>query len=208
MSLYVQYGCGLSSPDGWLNFDSSPTLRLQKIPVFGKLVKKVRFPSSVLFGDIIKGLPGVKTSTCDGVYCSHVLEHLSLEDFRLALKNTYELLKVDGIFRCVLPDLETAIDEYVEDRAAGNSEASLKFLEKTLLGINSRPKDFKGKIISLFGNSHHLWMWDKYSLEKELIKVGFKHVRRCSFNDSKDSNFTKVEDSGRFYSAVAFEAIK
>jgi SAM-dependent methyltransferase len=208
MSLYIQYGCGLSSPDGWVNFDSSPTLKLQKIPVFGKLVKKVNFPSSVLFGDITKKLPNIKVNTCDGIYCSHVLEHLSLEDFRIALKNTYDLLKVGGTFRSILPDLESAIDEYVAERAAGNNQASLKFIETTLLGINSRPKGLKAKIISLLGNSHHLWMWDKYSLERELIQVGFKHVRQCKFNDSKDLNFIKVEDSGRFYNAVAFEAIK
>src|SRR5262245_22988509 len=32
-ALYVQYGCGLSAPDDWLNFDASPTLWLQLIPV-------------------------------------------------------------------------------------------------------------------------------------------------------------------------------
>ena len=67
MSLYVQYGCGLSAPVGWQNFDASPTLRLQKIPLIGKLVRKVDFPSNVLYGDIVKGLPGIAPQSCDGV---------------------------------------------------------------------------------------------------------------------------------------------
>ena len=56
--LYVQYGCGLSCPAGWLNFDASPTLRLQRLPAIGRLfVNSVRFPDRVHYGDIRKGLP-------------------------------------------------------------------------------------------------------------------------------------------------------
>ena len=55
--LYVQYGCGLSAPNEWKNFDVSPTLRFQKIPFIGKLLKNrlnVNFPNNVVYGDIIK----------------------------------------------------------------------------------------------------------------------------------------------------------
>ena len=96
--MYIQYGCGLSAPENWKNFDSSPTLRLQKVPLLGKLVNKTPFPSKVIYGDIVKGLPGIKDNSCDGVYCSHVLEHLSLEDFRIALRNTLNILKPGGYF--------------------------------------------------------------------------------------------------------------
>ena len=54
---YVQYGCVLSAPINWLNFDASPTLRIQKIPIIGGLLKNrlnVIFPENVIFGDIIK----------------------------------------------------------------------------------------------------------------------------------------------------------
>src|SRR6478609_9406318 len=93
--LYVQYGCGLSAPKEWKNFDGSPTLRIQKIPIIGSVLKSklnVTFPSNVLYGDIVKGLP-VNANSCDGIYCSHILEHLSLQDFRQALKNSFEILK-------------------------------------------------------------------------------------------------------------------
>jgi len=93
--IYVQYGCGLSAPKEWKNFDVSPTLRIQKTPIVGNLFKSrlnTVFPENVQYGDIIKGLP-VKDDSVDGVYCSHTLEHLSLEDFRKALKNTYRIMK-------------------------------------------------------------------------------------------------------------------
>ena len=111
--LYVQYGCGLSAPKEWQNFDASPTLRLQRLPIFGALLKKqlnVVFPKEVRYGDIVKGLP-LKENSCSGIYCSHVLEHLALKDFRTALINTYKILKPGGVFRCLVPDLEITFTE-------------------------------------------------------------------------------------------------
>ena len=89
---YVQYGCGWSAPINWRNFDASPTLRFERIPIIGKLYTKndSRFPQNVEFGDIVSGLP-IANNSCKGVYCSHILEHLSLEDFKLALKNTHKI---------------------------------------------------------------------------------------------------------------------
>jgi len=57
--MYVQYGCGFCAPKDWTNFDSSPTLRWERLPVIGKLYTKnsQRFPLGVLYGDIVKGLP-------------------------------------------------------------------------------------------------------------------------------------------------------
>ena len=209
--LYVQYGCGLSAPEHWVNYDVSPTLRLQKIPVIGNLFRNlssIKFPTNVRYGDIIKGLP-VKENLCDGVYCSHTLEHLSLEDFKIALKNTYAILKHGGKFRCIVPDLEHAAKVYLEAITKNDPSASLYFIGPgTLLGIEKRSRNFESFLRSFFGNSHHLWMWDKLSLAKELENTGFKHVRICNFNDSDDEMFKQVEDIGRFENAVSIEAIK
>ncbi len=210
MSLYVQYGCGLSAPNEWLNFDASPTLRIQKIPLIGKrLVKnRVVFPDNVKYGDILKGLPGISNESCDGIYCSHVLEHLSLSDFRTAVRNTYSFLKPGGIFRCVVPDLEYSIQLYTKMMKEDSEQAAHHFMQSTLLGLETRPTGPKGFIQSFLGNSHHLWMWDQYSLAGELKVAGFKSVRSCSFNDSIDPHFKLVEEAGRFRHAVALEAIR
>ena len=207
---YVQYGCGLSAPMEWTNFDVSPTLRIQKIPLLATILKSklnTTFPKNVLYGDIIKGLP-IKDNSCDGLYCSHTLEHLSLKDFRKALINSFRVLKKGGIFRCVVPDLEFAARSYIKDFDNGNNLASLNFFNNTLLGIKERPKGLKGILSSFFGNSHHLWMWDSKSLSEELKKVGFIEIRDCKFNDSDDEMFKYVEDMSRFQNAVAIECRK
>ena len=208
--LYVQYGCGHSAPAEWTNFDISPTLRIQKTPVLGRIFRSqlnTVFPKNVLYGDIIKGLP-IGDNTCDGVYCSHTLEHLSLNDFRIALKNTYRLLKKGGIFRCVVPDLEWAARQYITELEEGNHNASFGFFHNTLLGLKDRPRGVKGFLSSFFGNSHHLWMWDNSSLSVELENAGFQEIKKCKFNDCEDELFNLVEDIGRFGNAVTIQCKK
>lgn len=209
---YVQYGCGpFSAPQGWMNFDASPTLRIQQLPLIGGLLKNrmhVTFPPDVLQGDILKELPGIGENSCNGVYCSHVLEHLAYDDCLRAVRNTYRILKPGGYFRCVVPDLESAAREYVEDLARHDREANTKFLQKTMLGKKQRPRGLKGLLLTTIGNSDHLYMWDHLSLTHILEEVGFTRVRSCSFNDCPDDMFRLVEEASRFENAVALEAIK
>jgi len=125
-TLWVRVFCS----KGWVNFDASPTMRIQKIPILGRIIKSrliTKFPDQVLYGDIIKGLPGIENNYCDGDYCSHILERLSLNDFRLALHNTYKILKNGGIFRCVLPDLEYAAKLYICDLESNGSDSNIFF---------------------------------------------------------------------------------
>ncbi len=208
--IYVQYGCGLSAPDEWLNFDASPTLRINKTPIIGSLLKKkvnTIFPNNVLYGDITKGLP-LEVNSVDGIYCSHILEHLSLEDFRIALQNTYRIMKKGARFRCVLPDLEYTAKNYLDELSRGVNNASLDFIRTTKLGLERRPKGIKGFATSFFGNSQHLWMWDAKSLLSELKRIGFSEIRQCEFNDSGDVMFNYVEDQARFLHSISFECKK
>jgi SAM-dependent methyltransferase len=208
---YVQYGSGTVGPATWQNFDASPTLRVQKTPLLGTLLRRqlnVIFPDTIAFGDITKGLPGIAANSCDGVYCSHVLEHLALDDFRTALRNTYLMLRPGGIFRLVVPDLEFYARNYVAHLDAGNPEASLVFGRDTLLGEEVRPRGLRGLMEAFVGNSHHRWMWDYPSLAHELAQVGFTSIRRAAFNDSTDPMFRDVEEASRFENCLAIECRK
>lgn len=208
MKRYIQYGCGFSAPDGWINYDASPTLRFERIPLVGKLFTRneQRFPASVKYGDIVKALPE-KADSCDGVFCSHVLEHLSFEDFKRALANTYRILKPGGIFRGVVPDLRAAILNYVDNYDKVESPAS-EFMIFTMLGIDERKKGPIGSFVAAYGNSKHLWMWDFKSIKYELAQAGFKNIRECKFGDSADPQFSLAEEENRFWSAAAFECEK
>jgi SAM-dependent methyltransferase len=214
MPRYVQYGCGLTAPTQWENYDASPTLKIQKMPLIGKILSSLlrkkgfaAFPDNVSFGDITVGLP-VEENTCDAVYCSHTLEHLALEDFRNALKNSHKILKKGGTFRFVLPDLAWAARKYINDFDKGKTDASIWFMTETLLGEENRPEGFFKTIANSFGNSNHLWMWDSASMKEELRKAGFTEIRDCKFGDNTDEMFGFVENIERFQNAVAIECKK
>lgn len=204
--LLVQYGCGLSAPEEWLNFDSSITLRVQKIPLLGGILThgRVQFPKSVRYGDVVAGLP-VADGQCRAVYCSHVLEHLSLNDFRQALRETHRILREGGIFRGVLPDLEAHIAAYAAD---ANADAAIKFIDQTLLGVRDRLKGVAGVADALLSGSHHLWMWDFKAISGELEAAGFSNVRRASIGDSAETAFSIVEEKSRWDGCLGFECIR
>lgn len=197
---YIQYGCGLSAPESWVNYDASPTLRLQRIPALGPILTRSGpvFPRNIRYGDIVKGLPLARGS-CTAIYCSHVLEHLALDDLRTALKNTFAYLKPGGTFRFVLPDLEAMARSYVE---SSDRQPSVEFMEASLLGQERRPRSIGGLLRDWLGNSRHLWMWDYRSLEVELRAAGFTSVRRAVYGDAADARFRDVEDEGRWSGPV------
>lgn len=206
---YVQYGCGLSAPKEWINFDASPTLRIQKTPLLNVCLKpflKVKFPDNVRYGNIIKGLP-IPENSCNGVYCSHILEHLSYDDFQKALLNTYKILKPGGIFRLVMPDLELFVNDYLNKKNRGE-QAAFDFNLSTGFGQKSRATGFKAVVLNSWGNSRHLWLWDTTSAIEMLKKTGFTGIRTCVFNDCNDPMFAIVESKDRFTGAMAIEAVK
>jgi predicted SAM-dependent methyltransferase len=205
-SLYVQYGCGLCAPETWLNFDASPSLRIQRIPLIGRFLARNRpqYPANVRYGDIIRGLP-VPDRSCAGVYASHVLEHLALEDFRLALANTMRLLRPGGIFRLVVPDLEAGARAYIEELQKTPHEAGKNWVRSLQMADEKRATSTIGRIQESIGNLRHRWMWDYAGLSHELEEAGYQRIRRCQFGDCEDSRFRDVEDPGRFENAVAIE---
>jgi SAM-dependent methyltransferase len=193
---YVQYGAAFCGPEEWLNFDVSPTLRLQRIPLIGPMITRSRktFPDTVKYGDILSGLPIAKES-CDAIYCSHTLEHLALDDFRLALKNTYSYLRPGGRFRFCLPDLEAFIRAYA---SSDKPEAAMAFMENTYLGYKKWPRGLSGLVQLWIGNAVHRWMWDWKSIHKELVDAGFVNIRRAEYGDSGDPMFEHVEERNRW----------
>jgi len=202
----VQFGCGFSAPQGWINFDASPTLRFERIPWLGKLYTRntQRFPAAVRWGDITRGLP-LAPGSCLGIYASHVLEHLSREDCAKALRRTWEYLAPGGRFRLVVPDLEALAQEYLASRGV---EAAGRFMEKSHLGQTRRARGWRGLLEGWLGNSRHLWMWDEKAMKVALEAAGFRRIRRAQFHDSEDPRFQEVEEESRFQDCLAMEAQK
>jgi len=194
---FTQFGCGLCAPSRWLNFDASPAMQLQRLPLVGKLVPSGqfgRYPSNVQYGDIVKGLP-IADESVELLYCSHVLEHITLEELRIALKNCYRHLQLGGIFRLVVPDLEVMAKTYIN---SNTSEAAHEFMRITWLGKEHRQRDIVSFLKDWLAGNNHLWMYDYNSLSLELSKAGFQNIRRAKFGDCDIDLFKDVEDQERW----------
>jgi hypothetical protein len=211
--VYVQYGCGQCAPAGWLNFDASARLRLERTPLSRIVLRKTVgtiFPQNVLQGDIVYGLP-VRNNSAAAVYSSHCLEHLSRSDVPRALTNTFGMLQHGGVFRVIVPDLEWRALRYVAALKTSCRPAD-EFLESCDLGQRVRPKTWVDFIRDRYKRSYHLWMYDFPNMKALLETAGFSQIRRCRFGDATDPMFAQVEDVNRFvdhgHEELAIEAIK
>ncbi len=204
--MHVQFGCGLCAPAQWRNFDVSPSLRLQRLPVVGRIAKRFGppFPANVEVGDVVSGLP-VPDGACDAVYCSHVLEHLSLLDLRTALAEIRRILKPGGIFRAVVPDLEYLARHYLESTS---STRAIEFMGTSRLGQLRRSRSLPAFVREWLGNSGHRWMWDYPGLADELAEAGFKNIRRATMGDLSDPRFQDVELKERWDNCLGVECIR
>jgi predicted SAM-dependent methyltransferase len=132
------------------------------------------------------------------LYASHVLEHLAYEDALRALDNSYKALKPGGVFRLIVPDLAARARLYVARADRADPTAARDFMESTVLGERRRPKGLLRSLAAILGGYQHRWMWDEASMAGALAKAGFVDIRRCSFGDSGDPMFARVEQQGRF----------
>jgi len=205
--LKLQVGAGLDGPAEWLNVDASPTLRLQRLPIVGGFLEGItrpRFSPSVVYGDVVRGLP-LAPGSVQIVYSSHVLEHMAFEDFKTALGEIHRVLRPGGIFRSVLPDLDLEVQSYLQSSAPDRAS---EFMRSTLLGLERRERGLMGAMRLWLGNSRHVWMWDYGSLAHHLAEAGLSDIRPAVFGDSEEPAFVQVESRERWQDCLGFECRK
>jgi len=202
--LYVQFGAGNQSVPGWVSFDASPTLVIQNIPILGQLLRpklNCIFDKEIKYGDIVKGLP-IADESVDGLFCSHVLEHLSYSDVNIALQNSFRYLKPGSIFRIIVPDLEWYIKSYLLSKESSDpiqmAKASIEFVNGTGLGLKESRLTIRRRLIDAFRGSGHRWMWDYDSLSSALADYGFVDIRRFAQGHSEDEMFLRPERDHQF----------
>lgn len=200
--MHYNIGCGHTVGKNWINVDSSITLAFERIPIVGRIYTKntSRFPDCVIYGDITKQ-PLCREGTAEAVFCSHMLEHVPHNQMLRALRHIHFMLKGGGIFRLVVPCLESRVRDYM-DHFDGD-----RLIESLRMGVKQDSDGVLARIRRGLRNSGHRWMYDMRSMSMALAETGFVRIRECDFGDCREVPlFVEVEDIGRFYRSTSREA--
>jgi SAM-dependent methyltransferase len=201
----LNLGCGAHVPEGWLNVDYSLGARVVKIPFFRRFNRAVKlfsteWDSRIYLHDLTTKFPWGDGS-CDFVYSSHTLEHLSKEEGRRFLEECHRVLRSEGVIRIVVPDLQYQIGEYVEGRV----KADL-LLEKLGVLYGYSKAGWKQRLAPFFEFPHKC-MYDNTALVQILKDIGFATSSRAAF-DSEIPDIRVIELDDRTVNAVIVEGKK
>jgi hypothetical protein len=200
----VNFGCGGNpAPNtGYLNVDGSLTVLLARLPLpaaaFGPRADFVR----VIRANRIRyrTASGLKldNDSIEGFYASHVLEHLSRSQCESLLLRVRVWLKPSGILRVALPDLRLFANSYI----TGTTDAS-QFVSSTGLAVDGRKR-----WETIFGHSHHRWMYDAASFSETLARLGYRDIRQCEMGQGGLPGLSCLDIPSRQHESFYVEASK
>jgi predicted SAM-dependent methyltransferase len=226
--LRLNLGCGLQTPEGWINVDGSWNARLTKHPSVRRLLSYLHFmpkdkseipwSSKIFIHDIRKPLP-FPDGSATAIYASHVLEHLYLEEARRLIREAFRVLRAGGILRVVVPDLNAIIQEYLGGRPFGELSGEFATLRpadrvnhRLLMHWATPPTgNLLYRIYNSWQDFHsHKWMYDSDSLISLFQAAGFAEAERKGCHQSGIDDIARVEEESRILNGagVCVEAVK
>ena len=124
----LNLGCGRRTHSSWINIDYS-RIAILKTSWFMRRFASSRVPPNYVNHNLRNGIP-YANETVDVVYSSHFLEHLPHQEALPFVREVYRVLKIGGIIRLVVPDLESITRNYLETLQAvraGQPEADVRY---------------------------------------------------------------------------------
>lgn len=160
----INVGCGLVAPEGWVNIDRSPAIRVSRAPLVRWLLLRTGivsrshdqgWPKNIKVTDVTKGLPYPRDSV-DAIYSSHMLEHIYLDQAQRLLHEFHRVLQPAGICRLALPDGEALARQFVAQVDAGAEDASRRYNEN----LHGHPTHTPARVeryLAGFSGAVHRW---------------------------------------------------
>lgn len=215
----VNLGCGQTPIQGWVNFDSSPSVRLAHLPFSGALatlgnqlgllrdkqVEYIKFccTANIRYGNGLGRLP-LPSNSCQVVYSSHVLEHLARSiEAPTFLGEVFRILKPGARVRLAVPDLDILVHNY---QANGNADAfiaSLHILHRARCRGLTRLNQLLARDRSL-----HRWHYNENSLVSLLAASGFIDARAYPPGETGIADPGPLNLRERAWESLYVEAIK
>lgn len=174
----MNWGCGTEPRPGWLNSD----------------IKEA--PGIDVSADVLAGLP-LEDGGLDYIVSIHALPELPYPSLLPALVELRRVLRVDGVLRLALPDLDRAVRAY----QAGDAGY--------FLIPDDDVRSLGGKLstqLTWYGYSRSLFTGD--FIEELLFAAGYRHVDHCAFGETASSFPEIVELDNRERESLFVEAVK
>lgn len=180
----LHLGCGKNYIEGWVNIDNNSDRNIEKLDFKYDLRKRLPF------GD----------NSVDFIFNEHFLEHLTVEEGQIAIREFYRVLKPNGVLRIAMPDLKKSVESYLNPNWHIDEK---EFLEKFHLNhIQTRAE----KLNTEFRSWGHKWLYDWEELERRLKEAGCKNINQCKIYESNHPELKNLET--RNESTLIAEVIK
>jgi predicted SAM-dependent methyltransferase len=121
-----------------------------------------------------------------------MIEHISLQDGKFMLEESFRVLKNDGKIRISTPDLKFLIELYNDNK----TDLQKKYVD---YNVNHPSYDVFTAIDTYVINNFvrawgHVFIYDKKVLKDLLESVGFTKVKSYLINESEDENLKDLEN--------------
>lgn len=134
----------------------------------------------------------------DGIFSEHVLEHFTLADGEQLAREAHRVLRPSGCFRIVAPDAALIMrhyfdrpDELLAHRGPGAGQTAMEV-------INAH----------FHQRYEHQFVYDFPTLERMLLRAGYRTVERVSYRQSRHCPSIVLDDEKYEWESLYVEAVK
>ena len=169
----LHLGCGRNLLDGWINTDFNTA----------------KFRGSD-FLDVTEKFP-YDDNSVDYVFSEHMIEHISYQDGKFMIEESFRVLKSGGKIRISTPDLKFLINLYTEDKTDLQKRYIDYSVNHSAYNVSIGTDTF---IINNFVRDwDHTFIYDEKTLKSLFESVGFSDVKSYLITESEDENLKNLE---------------
>jgi predicted SAM-dependent methyltransferase len=165
----LNIGCGTDYKDGWINIDNNSDNNIEKLD---------------LNWDLRNPLP-YKRNSVDFIFNEHFVEHLTVEEAQVIIKDLMRVLKPGGVLRIAMPNLEEAVDNYIN--LPINKDPTIARFKLTYIKTRAE------RINIAFREWGHKWLYDAEELRRRLKEAGCKNIKQCKHSKSTYPELRNLE---------------
>jgi len=201
--IMVNIGCGPIGHDDWVNVDYGILAFIHRFSFIEKMAiclrilpkdYQLRWPKNLHIHNSRNGLKFLQPNSVDFIFTSHFLEHIKRYEVMNFLLSAKNCLKVGGVLRVVLPDINLIVKNYLD-----NSDEFKKVDEiddhffGTIIQPTEKPRLIE-RIKYLFMRGHQ-WMYTPEYFEQMAVAAGFdkNKVVRQQYQQGKTPNLDVLD---------------